>query len=275
MVFPYIKRLEKYLLIHKFIRFPLMSNTSITFNSEASAYAELSITYPVRFWIYLISNILSLPCCLFVLYQFLFIRNLRESLSNHLLIVLLLLDLIYECTSISFTINYYRLNGIWQIKRPFSQIWSFLDYGMYATNTIIFAWCTIERHILIFHHRLLLNRQKRIVLHYIPLIGVPLYGLIYYSLIIFYPFCDYLYSQSTLNGVYTPCFLIDPILSKYDLIVNQIIPVLIIISFTLGLFFRFQLQKGRLRQSLEWRKQRKLIIQVLSIFIIFSGFQFP
>jgi hypothetical protein len=75
--------------------------------------------------------------------------------------------------------------------------------------------------------------------------------------------------------VYTPCFLIDPILSKYDLIVNQIIPVLIVIIFTLGLFFRFQLQKSRLRQSVEWRKQRKLIIQVLSIFIIFSGFQFP
>jgi hypothetical protein len=253
-----------------------MINTSNTFDSKASsAYAELAISYPVRFWLFLISNMLSMQCCLFVLYQLLFIRNLRESLSNHIIIVLLLLDLLFECTNIPFIIHYYRRNGIWQITRPFSQIWSFLSFGIYPTKTIVFAWCTIERHILVFHHRLLLNPRNRFVLHYLPLIIVPLYGLIYYSLIIFYPFCDYLYSQSTLNGVYTPCFLIDPILSKYDLIVNQIIPVLIIISFTLGLFFRFQLQKGRLRQSLEWRKQRKLIIQVLSIFIIFSGFQFP
>jgi hypothetical protein len=121
-----------------------MTNTSITFDNEASAYAQLGISYPVRFWIYLISNMLSMLCCLFVLYQLLFIRNLRESLNNHLLIVLLLLDLIYECTSISFTINYYRLDGIWQITRPFSQIWSFLDYGLFATNTIIFAWLLLK-----------------------------------------------------------------------------------------------------------------------------------
>ncbi|CAF1382075.1 unnamed protein product [Adineta ricciae] len=230
-------------------------------NEESLAYQQLPITFPVRFWIYLISNTLSLPCCFFILFHLLFNRNLRETLSNHIIIVILLLVLIMECTYFPLAIHYYRLGGNWHVQRPFSQLWTYSLFGFFPTQTVVFAWCTIQRHILIFHSQLLATKANRILVHYIPLVVVPMYCLIYYALNIFisvHPICQYVDIQSTI-----------------DIIVHQITPIVIIITSTLALFFRFQRQRAHLRQSMQWRKQRKLIIQVLSIVTVFGIFQFP
>ena len=47
------------------------------------------IPISVRFWIYLIADILSVLCSLFVLYYLLFDRTLRQALNNHVIIVLI------------------------------------------------------------------------------------------------------------------------------------------------------------------------------------------
>ncbi|CAF0816568.1 unnamed protein product [Adineta ricciae] len=220
---------------------------------------------------------ISLPCCLFALYHLLFNRNLREALNNHLIIVLLLIDLIIESIDFPLIIHYYQLNGNWQVTRPFSKLWSYSNFGFFPTQTIVFAWCTIERHIFIFHNQWFLTKRKRILLHYIPLIIIPLYCLIYYAISIFYTYsiCEYIDIQSTVLGLYLPCFILNPIHFKIDLILHQIIPILIIIISTLALFFRFLRQRIHMKQSIQWKKQRRLIIQVLSIFIVFGIFQFP
>ncbi|CAF1183561.1 unnamed protein product [Adineta ricciae] len=137
-------------------------------NEESLAYQQLPITFPVRFWIYLISNTLSLPCCFFILFHLLFNRNLRETLSNHIIIVILLLVLIMECTYFPLAIHYYRLGGNWHVQRPFSQLWTYSLFGFFPTQTVVFAWCTIQRHILIFHSQLLATKANRILVHYIP-----------------------------------------------------------------------------------------------------------
>ncbi|CAF1527102.1 unnamed protein product [Adineta ricciae] len=254
------------------------NNFTMNITAKASsAYEELPISYPVRFWIYLLSEVISLPCCLFTLYQFLSNRNLREALNNHLIILILLIDLVLETFLFPLIIHYYRLDGNWQVSRPFSKLWSYTNFGFFPTQTIVFAWCTIERHILIFHNHWVSTTKKRILIHYIPLIVIPLYCLIYYAVSVFYSYsiCEYVDVQSTVVGIYLPCFILIPIHFKVDLILHQIIPILIIIISTFALFFRFLHQRVRMKQSLQWKKQRKLIIQVLSIFIIFGIFQFP
>ncbi|CAF1183615.1 unnamed protein product [Adineta ricciae] len=247
-------------------------------DEEALAYQQLPITFSIRFWIYLISNVLSLPFCFFILFHLLFNRNLRETLSNHIIIVLLLLVLAMECIYFPLAVHYYRLGGNWHVPRPFSQLWTYSLFGLFPTQTVVFAWCTIERHILIFHNHLLATKANRILVHYVPLVVVPVYCLTYYGLNIFIPFhsiCRYLDVQSTVIGVYLPCFFFNPIHLKIDVIIHQIIPILIIITSTLALFFRFQRQRVHRRRSMQWKKQRKLIIQVLSIVTVFGVFQFP
>ncbi len=63
-------------------------------------YSTSSIPHIVEFWIYAISDGLSILCSLFVLYDLLFDRTLRKALNNHVIIVLLIMGLIYELTTI-------------------------------------------------------------------------------------------------------------------------------------------------------------------------------
>lgn len=217
------------------------------------------------------------PWCLFALYEFLFTRSLREALNNHVIVVLLLIDLFIETITFPLMITYYGLSGNLHASPPYSQLWSYTILGFFPTQTIVFAWCTIERHILVFHNHWFTNKRNRIFLHYIPLIIVPLYCFIYFavSLSNIYPICAYLNIQSTVLGIYAPCFAFIVTHFKVDLILHQIMPILIIIISTFALFYRFLRQKARARQPVELKKQRKLIVQAVSIFIIFGIFQFP
>ena len=104
---------------------------------------------------------------------------------------------------------------------------------------------------------------------------IPLYCFIYYGLVVFYPFCEYIDYQTTVSGLSIPCFLVDPLISKFDLIAHQILPLIIINISTLALFVRYVRQKANLRGTIEWRTQKRLLIQVASRFVTFAGLQFP
>lgn len=138
--------------VKKFRTFCYFSMTNILESSSTKlsyAYKELPITYSIRFWLFLISDIFSIQSCLFVLYHLLFIKSARQILCNHSIIVLLLINLIFNCVNVPLVIHYYRLNGNWQITRPFTQIWQFFHFALFATQTILFAWCCIERYFIV------------------------------------------------------------------------------------------------------------------------------
>jgi phosphatidylglycerophosphate synthase len=61
----------------------------------------------------------------------------------------------------------------------------------------------------------------------------------------------------------------------WENIVNQMLPILIIIIFSIALILRVLLQKHRLHQPIQWRKHRKMTIQLLSISILYLIFSFP
>lgn len=63
---------------------------------------DFEISWPrlLRFWLLLISVILSITCSLFTLYHLLFNRTLRHALNNHRIIVLLILILIVQLIDI-------------------------------------------------------------------------------------------------------------------------------------------------------------------------------
>ena len=153
-----------------------MSNSNDTIIEEESYYnSPFIIPIPVRFWLYLISNISSILCSFFVLYHLLFNRLLRQALNNHAVIVLILIGLIIELIDIPLIIHFFRFGYNWKVTSIFSYFWSFIDYGCFTTQTIIFAWTTIEKHILIFHDRWLLTKKKRFFIHYLPLIILLIY----------------------------------------------------------------------------------------------------
>ncbi|CAF1055422.1 unnamed protein product [Adineta steineri] len=224
-----------------------MSNSS---EDLSDSQFNVVISSIILFWTFLFSNILSILCCLFVLYYLLFYRNLRGALYNHVIIILLLINLIYELTDISFILHYYRVDRTWQVNLIFARFWTFIDFGFYTIQLLLFSWATIERHILIFHYR-------------------------YYNIVIFYPSCQDFNYQLTINGVFVPCIYFDPIFSKLDIVFHQFIPTLNIVILSIGLLVHILWQKTRLNRSIQWRQQRKLAVQILSIAIIYLFFQMP
>ncbi len=125
---------------------------------------------------------------------------------------------------------------------------------------------------MIFHDRWLLTKKKRFFIHYLPLIILLIYCFIYYCVIAFYPFYESSNFQSPIIGVFVPCIYDNGILLQWDLICHVIIPTLIIVIFSFGLLLRVLWQKSRLRRGIEWRKQRKIIIQSLSVSILYLVF---
>jgi hypothetical protein len=236
-----------------------MSNLLDTYIRNESNRNE-NTSHSVQFWLYLISNILSIICCFILLVFLLYNRTLRNALHNHIVIVLLFICLIYELIDIPIILYNYRYELSWKTTSILYRFWSFIDIGLYTNQLILFAWSIIERHILIFHNQWLSTAKKRFYIHYLPIIILIIYCLVWYSVTILFPFCFNLIDQH--------CMLFNPSIKYFDLICNQFLPSLIIIIFSIALLIRARWEKAQ-------SKQRLMIFQILSISILYFIFYTP
>ena len=228
----------------------------------------------VKFWLYLIFLVPSLLCSLFVLYHLLFTRTLRNAPNNHVIIVLLIIGLASQVTVYPWMLYYFRSDGVWDRTLIFCTVWSFMDWGLYVTQTILFAWATLERHILIFHDSWTSTKVKRCLIHYLPLALLLLYCLTFYVVIDFFPACENFYLDFDMVCVYL-CSYGTYELYMWQTIVHQILPTFAIVLFSLTLLGRVLWRKYRMHQPIQWRKHRKMAVQLLSISLLYLVFSFP
>lgn len=229
----------------------------------------------VQFWSYLVLDILSILCSLLVLYCLLVDRTLRTALHNHVVIIILMIGLVYELTNIPCILYFSHYGTPMFFSRAFNLIWVFIDYAFYSTQVALFAWATMERHILIFHEQWVSTRRKRLFVHYAPITAILLYCQVYYILVYFGPFCENSFDGFVAGGVFVPCAFDKTILGTWDLLVHQMIPTLLIIVFSIGLGARVLWQKRKLNQRMGWRKSRKMTVQLLSISAVYLIFNAP
>jgi hypothetical protein len=220
-----------------------MSNLlDIYIENESNLNNKISLS--VQFWFYLISNILSIICCSLLLFYLLFNQTLRNAIHNHIIIILLFICLIYEIIDIPLILYNYR----YELTSFLYRFWSFIDIGFYNTQLIIFGWSVIERHLIVFHEQWL---KRRFYIHYLLPILLIIYCLIWYSITILFSFQH------------------DSLMKYFDLIFHQLIPLLVIVIFSIGLVLR------RLNESINDDKQRAMIFQILSISILYFLFNIP
>jgi hypothetical protein len=224
---------------------------------------EISLPRPVRFWLLVILLIPSVYCSFVLIFHLFVDKNLRSQLSNHIIINLLIIGLIIELIDFPFHLSFLHLGVVKPSTPLFCQVWWFMDIGLYNGCTIIMAWGSIQRYLLIFHVGLFSTAKKRLVFHYSPLIILTLYILIFYFTVIVFPPCTntYDYTLPVCNNF--PCYLDDPLLGIWDSVMNNIVPTITITIFSVTLLIRVNLQKRRLHQTNLWRKQRKMAIQLL------------
>src|ERR1700727_1396068 len=79
--------------------------------------------YYAEFWVFLLLIIPSMICSFFGLYHFLRDRNLRQALNNHIIIVLLIINLFYQFTDMVWSIHYFRCFETFVPTPIFRLIW--------------------------------------------------------------------------------------------------------------------------------------------------------
>lgn len=242
---------------------------------------ELSPVIPpssVQFWSFLIFQIPSLACTIFLLYHFLFNAKLRRALDNHVIIILLLLTFCIEVFDNPLYIDAYRFGGhqnSFPLSIPVCLMWWFIDYGFYGAITVYLAWGSIERHILVFHHRFVRTSRQKFFFHYIPLTIISIYLLAFYIAVIFFPPCENPFDFHSLACGLAPCYEEVSYLKTWDYLINGIVCTSIETISSLALIIRVLWQKRRLHQRMNWAKHRKMALQLLSISCLTLTIVFP
>ncbi|CAF1325883.1 unnamed protein product [Rotaria sordida] len=242
--------------------------------TQTDDYPEFLLPKPIRFWLLMIFEVPSLACSLILLYYLFIDRNLRQSLSNHVIMVLLIIGLFSQLIDIPFYLNYLRINYVWPPITISCLMWWFAATGISNLTNIVMAWASIERHILVFHDQWLLTKRKRLLIHYFPLLTIVLYGFIYYIIILLIFSCENMYAYE-FDWCFYPCYYNNKSLALYDTIVNSILPTPIITIFSIALIIRVIKQKQTVHRHFNWRRHRKMVIQLLSITALFLFFNFP
>lgn len=236
--------------------------------NETTTEEISSESISVQFIVLLIIEILSIMCTILVLiYLICYWQTLvKRALRNHVLFILVVISFLYLIMDLPFTINSYRLGQDQPRYHSFCLWWYFLDYVLIVASIFLTAIASIQRHILIFHAQWFYSSRVKCLSHYLPIFMCIFYPIIFYlATIIFYP-CHRLEIEDSLYCP-QPCYTDSFVLFNIDWIFNTAFPLLTIIlaNFTLIVRVIRSMRKIRRRQSLTWKRQRKLTLQLLSL----------
>jgi hypothetical protein len=248
----------------------LLFEDTFTFSLILMAAPQL-----IRFWFYLIPVIPSILCSVFVLYHSLIHRAIRNAINNHVVIVMLSFGLFYEVTNIFWYIHFYRTGTSISATPIFCRIWVFIDGGVYVIIGMLMAWASIERHILIFHQDWIATTTKRLLLHYLPISFCAVYPSIYYGALFFVIPCDRPFQYEEATCSYYSCISWKVQLGLWDNFFNFLLPVALIVIFSVALLLRVLYHRCRIHGRLEWRNHRKMAAQLLSISAVYFIFLLP
>lgn len=249
----------------------MASNDETVFDNS-----EISLPRFVRFWLLLLSDIPSITCAFILLYHLIHDQTLRKALSNHIIILLLILGLTTQLIEIPFYLAFIVNLGVVKPSMPATCLtWWFVSFGMYNGGTILMAWAAIERHILVFQYQWIRTKRGRILVHYFPISILLLYIFVFYIYVLFFFPCEntYEYLLPICNAY--PCYQADSFIGMWEFIVNNIIPSLLVAVMSIALLIRVVRQKRHLNQHIEWRKQRKMTIQLVSLSALNIIFNLP
>ena len=246
--------------------------------SEAFDYFYVSMSPTLRIWLMIVIDFISLTCSLTVFYQMFTKKVLRESLHNHAFIALTLTGLGTQLIDIPFYVNYLRLGYVWPSTPLACLVWWYVDIGLFEATIMLVVWASLERHILIFHERWLSTGVRRYLFHFFPIMIFAMYPLLFTLLCLIFITCDdgFVFDYSNAWCSFSPCFYRETLLSFYDTMMHWVLPNIVILLLNVTLIIRVVWYRSiRLRQTIRWRKHRKMIIQLLSVSLIFVMFNLP
>ncbi|CAF1444584.1 unnamed protein product [Rotaria magnacalcarata] len=236
---------------------------------------EIANPSPVRFWLFLLFNTPSIVCASCVIIHIIFNRTQRRALHNHCVLLILIFNLPIQLIDINLQIIFFHYGSVQPPLPSVCLIWWYIDYACYLGSMILMAWLAVERHILIFHDRWISNQRRCFLLHYAPMIIIAACILLFYLVNIFLLPCQNTFDYTLPICGENPCFESDAFPSKWESIVNGILPITLETFASVSFVIRVQLQSRRLSRLPQWRKTRRLTIQLSLMSAINICFNIP
>jgi hypothetical protein len=245
-------------------------------NTTSEVEIEIATRSSLKLYLFLVFAIVSIFCTIYLFYHFLTNHRLRHSLNNHVIFLLLLITFLTITIPLPFTIYFFAYGYSLIQTDTFCSIWNWLQYSFCLSNLCLMTLASFERHLFIFHYRLYQSKFYRIVLHYLPMIICLIYPISFYAFAIFITPCTATYDYTYIFCIW-PCYYNNGYwLGYYDLIINNCSTNFLIPFLSVILLIRVMKQKHRMRQqAFKWRRDRKMLLQLLSISILYVIFWLP
>ncbi|CAF1031121.1 unnamed protein product [Adineta steineri] len=246
---------------------------------KTAKVGEMDIThvsYNLRFWLLLFFAIFSFICSIFIIYRYLSNRKMRNGLHNHCIVLIIIINVLLIVTDIIWTlVSLHNTGRSPSATSSFCLIWWLFDDALYNSQTAILAWASIERHILIFHSKHVTTQKQKLIYHYLPPILLIIYIFTFHINVLFFQSCENSFNFNDLQCGSQPCYLGRNFLTIWDTIVNNAMPTVIITIFNFALLYRIIAQKKRLRQPIQWKKHRRMSMQLISLSAVYCFLDLP
>ncbi|UJR24590.1 hypothetical protein I4U23_005965 [Adineta vaga] len=234
-------------------------------NLSNSTNSSTTITNKIRFSLFLILQIPSIICSLYLFIQYATRPRLRQSIHHHVVIVLLCSSFLFITIPVSASEAFFYTATVRPSTYLFCSIWTWIHYTINISNLILMAFSCTERHWLIFRLNPLRTQRQRIFYHYIPIVICILYPALFYFILIFLYPCESVYDFTQLLCI-MPCYFMDITIGNIDTFLNNWTPIFAIPLLSGSLFIRFVFQKRQMQMEIfRWKRDRKMVIQLLTI----------
>ncbi|CAF1363787.1 unnamed protein product [Adineta steineri] len=232
----------------------------------------------IKYILLQITIVPSLICDIFVFIHFIryWKKEITTAPQNHIIFCLLIVSFIQKISDVPFAIYYFRWNIVYQQTYNFCVIWDWFNYTAMTVSLQLVCWCSLERHLFVFHSQMMKTKQFLILFHYIPMIICLSYTPIFYFRYIFFPTaCTNTWDYTTIYCGGACYSYYDAVLGTFDWLFNYGLPTLIIIFANPLLFCRVLWQKINRQGPVQWSRQRRMIIQLSFIALLYLLFMAP
>ncbi|CAF3931737.1 unnamed protein product [Adineta steineri] len=232
----------------------------------------------IKYILLQITIVPSLICDIFVFIHFIryWKKEMTTAPQNHIIFCLLIVSFIQKISDVPFAIYYFRWNIVYQQTYNFCVVWDWFNYTAMTVSLQLVCCCSLERHLFVFHSQMMKTKQFLILFHYIPMIICLSYTPIFYFRYIFFPnACTNTWDYTVIYCGGACYSYYDAVLGTFDWLFNYGLPTLIIIFANPLLFCRVLWQKINRQGPVQWSRQRRMIIQLSFIALLYLLFMAP
>ena len=238
---------------------------SLNISSSSDATSSALLLNQVKFGVFLSLQIPSVSCSLYIFSQYATRQNLRQSIYNHVAIVLLCNNFFFVAIPLPFSEAFFFTSHVRPESDLFCAFWTWIHYSNDISNLMLMAFACAERHWLLFRFNPIHSQRSRLLYHYMPITMCIIYPWIFYGVFIFLYSCESTYDY-TLLLCSIPCYFSTNSVANFDTFANNWVPIVAIPVLSSALLIRFLIQRRQmLREVFRWKRDRKMVIQLLSI----------